>query len=77
MKKSMVEEVESLTGRDFEHLTSREIRGAILALEALSAIDPESMTLDEYMVISESVVAEHLIMHGDYKDGKSELPETK
>ena len=74
-KRSMVEEVESLTGMVFEGLTAREIKGAILALEGLAAMTQGQLDADEDGKISEAIVAEHLILRGDYKDGKGELPE--
>ena len=70
--RTTIQEIESLTGMVFESLTNREIRGALMALDALNNIDPSTMSLEEYFACSEAVVAENLILDGDYKDGKGD-----
>jgi hypothetical protein len=60
----LVEEVESITGIVFEDLTVREIKGALRVISMVNAGgDPDS------------AMGEHLIMDGDYEDGKGPLPE--
>jgi hypothetical protein len=76
-RRTTIQEIESLTGIVFEDLSNREIRGALMALDALKSIDPSTMSLEEYFACSEAVVAENLILDGYYEDGKGDLGDVR
>ena len=60
----LVEEVESITGIVLEDLTVREIKGALRVISTVNAGGD-----------FESAMGEHLILDGDYEDGRGPLPE--